>query len=273
MALDVLIKELDLTGHMLAMVIGMPRLTVIMMVAPFMGGSIVTGQLRMTIAFACYLLAHPLVYAQLPQSSDIPLYVAATYTALIVKETLIGLLLGFSAGIVFWAFQSAGFFIDNQRGASMAEEADPLSGEQTSPLGSLLFQGITFLFYSSGMFTAFLGVVYASYMVWPPSHLLPVSLFTDIRLPIFFAEQTNRLMLVMLLLAGPITVACLLTDVSLGLINRFASQLNVYVLAMPIKSGVAALLLVFYFEMLMRDALPLMRVFHEAFARLQVLLP
>lgn len=273
MVLDTLINELDLTGHMLAMVIGMPRLTVIMMVAPFMGGSIVTGQLRMTIAFACYLLAHPLIYSQLPQDSGIPLYMAATYAAIIVKETLIGLLLGFSAGSIFWAFQSAGFFIDNQRGASMAEGTDPLSGEQTSPLGSLLFQGITFLLYASGMFMAFLGVVYASYVVWPPVQLLPVSLFTDIRLPLFFAEQVSHLMLLMLLLAGPITVACLLTDISLGLINRFASQLNVYVLAMPIKSGVAAFLLVFYFEMLMRDALPLMRGFHEAFARLQVLLP
>lgn len=273
MIIDALVNELDLTGHLLAMVIGMPRLTVLMMVAPFMGGSVVTGQLRMTVAFACYLLAHPLVYAQLPQASGIPLYVVAMYGALIVKETLIGLLLGFSAGIIFWAFQAAGFFIDNQRGASMAEEADPLSGEQTSPLGSLLFQGITFLFYAGGMFMAFLNIVYASYIAWPPAQLLPVSLFTDIRLPLFFAEQVGRLMLLMLLLAGPITVACLLADVSLGLINRFASQLNVYVLAMPIKSGVAALLLVFYFEMLMRDALPLMRSFHQTFVRLQMLLP
>ena len=57
----------------------------------------------------------------------------------------------------------------------------------------------------------------------------------------------------MLLLSGPVVVACLLTDVSLGLINRFASQLNVYVLAMPIKSGVAIFLMLVYFSMLMAD--------------------
>ena len=62
------------------------------------------------------------------------------------------------------------------------------------------------------------------------------------------------LLLMMLLLSGPIVVACLLTDVSLGLINRFASQLNVYVLAMPIKSALASFLLIFYFAVLMTDA-------------------
>ena len=72
--------------------------------------------------------------------------------------------------------------------------------------------------------------------------------------PLYFAEKVGWLMGHMLLLAGPISVACLLTDISLGLVNRFASQLNVYVLAMPIKSGLAAFLLCFYFGLLLSRA-------------------
>jgi type III secretion protein T len=74
-----------------------------------------------------------------------------------------------------------------------------------------------------------------------------------------FAEQAGWLMLYMLLLAGPIVVACLLIDFSLGLVNRFASQLNVYVLAMPIKSGVASFILLVYFGMLGANAPVLFR--------------
>ena len=59
------------------------------------------------------------------------------------------------------------------------------------------------------------------------------------------------LFLHMLLLAGPISAACLLTDVSLGLMNRFASQLNVYVLSMPIKCGLASFLLCVYLGLLL----------------------
>lgn len=41
-------------------------------------------------------------------------------------------------------------------------------------------------------------------------------MFKDINLPLFFAGRVSWLLLMMLLLSGPIVVACLLTDVSLG---------------------------------------------------------
>ncbi|MBO4316786.1 MAG: flagellar biosynthetic protein FliR, partial [Mailhella sp.] len=75
------------------------------------------------------------------------------------------------------------------------------------------------------------------------------------------------------LLSGPVVVACLLTDISLGLINRFASQLNVYVLAMPIKSGVASLLLIFYFGMLMTGAVRMFDSFGGDLNYLKALMP
>ena len=70
-----------------------------------------------------------------------------------------------------------------------------------------------------------------------------------------------------------LVVACLLTDISLGLINRFASQLNVYVLAMPIKSGVAAFLMLFYFMMLLSNATGLFDGVKADFEQLRRLLP
>ena len=77
----------------------------------------------------------------------------------------------------------------------------------------------------------------------------------------------------MMLLSGPIIVACLLTDISLGLINRFASQLNVYVLAMPVKSGLASFLLIFYFGMLMNGTLRMFDSFGADLHHLQLLMP
>jgi type III secretion protein T len=50
----------------------------------------------------------------------------------------------------------------------------------------------------------------------------------------------------MMLLSAPVVLACLFTDMTLGIINRFASQLNVYILAMGIKSGLAAFLMLLY---------------------------
>ena len=55
--------------------------------------------------------------------------------------------------------------------------------------------------------------------------------------------------------------------------NRFASQLNVYVLAMPVKSAVASLLLLLYFGALVAHAPGLYADFAGGLATLQGLLP
>lgn len=251
-----LFQALDLYRHLTAILLGMPRLFTLVLVAPFFGASVVTGQIRLILVLALYLPLHPVIMSGLAEettlSAALSLETGGRLALLLCKETLLGLMLGLLAGIAFWTVQSAGFFIDNQRGASMAEGADILSGDQSSPLGQLLFQSLTYLFYTSGAFLAFIGVIYASYELWPVARPLPAD-FT-MALPLYFAGKVGWLMGHMLLLAGPISVACLLTDISLGLVNRFASQLNVYVLAMPVKSGLAAFLLCFYFGLLLSRA-------------------
>lgn len=224
---------------------------------------------------ALYLPLHPVIVSHLTDeitlSAALSLAVGGKLALLLLKEAVLGLMIGFLAGIVFWTVQSAGFFMDNQRGASMAEGTDILSGDQSSPLGQLLFQSLVYIFYTSGAFLAFVGLVYASYGIWPVTQLLPLDVPQGA--PLYFAEKVGWLMGHMLLLAGPIAAACLLTDVALGLINRFASQLNVYVLAMPIKCGIAAFLLCFYFGLLLSHAPELFDFTRESILKLNNLLP
>ncbi len=55
-------------------------------------------------------------------------------------------------------------------------------------------------------------------------------------------------------LAAPLLIAMFLAEFGLALISRFAPSLNVFVLAMPIKSAVASLLLVIYIKLMMDHA-------------------
>ena len=111
-----LFNELHLFEQLLALLVGMPRLFMLVQVAPFMGGNILTGQLRTTVVFACYLILHPAIVASLPETQGLSPSTFALYGAILVKETLIGMLLGYLSGMLFWTIQCAGFFIDNQRG-------------------------------------------------------------------------------------------------------------------------------------------------------------
>ncbi|GAB1409656.1 type III secretion system export apparatus subunit SctT [Desulfovibrionales bacterium] len=275
MNVELFFHHLRIGDNLLAILVGLPRLFLIIQTVPFMGGSIITGQIRVAIAFAVYLFLHPVVLSTLSAPETLTLPVAGYYILLVLKESFLGFVIGLLAGMLFWAIQSAGFFIDNQRGASMASSADPLSGQETSPLGSLFFQCTVFIFFTGGGFLAFLGMVYASYEVWPVHALLPSGVFAQgLDIPLFFAGRVAWLMATMVLLSAPIVAACLLTDMSLGLINRFAAQLNVYILGMPIKSGLAMFLLFLsfglfliqmtgLFDTLMSDVRFLEHLFHE----------
>ncbi|NLY41476.1 MAG: type III secretion system export apparatus subunit SctT [Desulfovibrionales bacterium] len=246
------LHNLNAADTIFAILLGLPRLLLIVQTVPFMAGSIVTGQIRIAVTFAIYLFLHPMLVTTLSAPESLSLSAAGYYGVILLKETLLGFLIGFVTGMLFWAVQSAGFFIDNQRGASMASGADPLSGQETSPLGSFIFQCAVFIFFTGGGFVAFLGLVYASYEIWPVHSLLPAGIFAQgMDIPIFFAGRVAWLMATMVLLSAPFVAACLLTDMALGLINRFAAQLNVYILGMPIKSGLAMYLVFLSFGILL----------------------
>lgn len=233
--------------HVLAAVtLGLPRIMALFTVVPFLGGGIVTGSLRMAIAVPLAAFLWPLLptFSQLSagRTPDETLFLIL---AIMAKEIFIGLALGWLVGIMFWAVESAGFFIDNQRGGSSAQMTDPWSIDQTSPTGSLLFQTMVFLFYSGGGFLAFLSMLFATYQLWPVGELLPWP--TSSQFPLLFAGEFGRLFLYVVLLSAPIVIVCFLSDFCLGIINRFAQQLNVFVLSMGVKSGITALLLLLYF--------------------------
>ncbi|MDR2302063.1 MAG: type III secretion system export apparatus subunit SctT [Deltaproteobacteria bacterium] len=228
----------------LLLLLGLPRLTGALSVNPIFSGQIFSGQTKFAICTAIFMIPAPALALELPSIMAFQLG-WPYYMAIMIKETVVGLAIGWVSGMVFWAVQSAGFLMDNQRGSSMATTQDPLSGEETSPLGSMLFQGVAVAFFLGGGFVAYLRLIWASYAIWPLTAFVPA--FGYGAGPLFFVSLVDWLMLQTLLLAGPVVAACLLTDVSLGLVNRFASQLNVYVLSMPIKSGLAMFILVSYY--------------------------
>lgn len=254
------LKAIGIERLIFAITLGVPRLFALFTVTPFLGGGIVTGPLRMTIVLPLMLF----IYPTLPDSAALTAHLNSTETVLLVmalmlKEVFIGFALGFLASILFWTVQSAGFLMDNQRGASQSQTNDPLSQESTSPLGSFLFQVLVYMFFSSAAFTGFLSMCFSSYLLWPVGQLIPWP--SGIKLPLLFIDQVAWLALYMLLLSAPVVIACFLSDFCLGLINRFAQQLNVFILSMGVKSGATAFLIFVYLY-------PLCHIFMEMMAKL-----
>jgi len=159
----------------------------------------------------------------------------ALWPLLVVKELFIGVCFGFLFSSVFWAVSAAGSLIDTKVGTNFAAIADPIQGHETTLTGDLLGQLAAWLFMASGAFTLFLNLLMTSYTLWPvPQMLPPLSAITEQRA---IAEFSSLLTLAVMLAAPALVVASLL-DLTLGLVNRYAPQLNVFSLTLSIKAWV-----------------------------------
>lgn len=158
---------------------------------------------------------------------------------LVMQEFVIGLVMGFCATIPFWAIDMASTVIDTVRGTSMASVLNPMLEEQSSVFGVLFTQVLAVLFLIGGGFNAMLTALYASYQSMPMLggwHL-------SASFPGFIAHQWQMMMELCIGFALPALVVMVLIDAALGLVNRSAQQLNVFFVAMPIKSALALFVL------------------------------
>lgn len=222
------------------MALTVPRLVGAMTALSFLGANVLGGAMvRNGIAVSLAMLVYPITSQQIAEA-QLTLLPFALASA---KEFLLGMLIGAVPMILFWSVQAIGNFVDNQRGATAASSMDPLLGDQASPLGQFLTQTLVAIFFCTGLFGIFLTGVYLSYGVWPVTSFWP-SINEDV--VDFFVAQFVQISVFALLIAGPVVVAMFLAEIGLGFISRFAPQLNVFFLAMPVKSGVASLMLIFY---------------------------
>jgi type III secretion protein T len=164
----------------------------------------------------------------------------AEWATILVKEVFVGLIIGFFFGSVLWALEAAGQIIDTKVGATLAQVVDPLSGHQTSLNGAFLGRLASVVFVSMGGLSILLRVIMESYAIWPVAAPMPV---LDGRSLVLFEGEFGRLMVLATLFAAPALTVLFLIDAALGLMNRFAQQLNVFTLSLSIKAFAATFVL------------------------------
>ncbi|GAB3067256.1 flagellar biosynthetic protein FliR [Virgibacillus ainsalahensis] len=165
------------------------------------------------------------------------------YIFLIVKEVLVGLLIGLIAFIIISAVQVAGGFIDFQMGFAIANVMDPQTGAQ-SPLTGQYFYifALLFLLSVNGHHLLIDGIV-NSYNYIPISRFIP---FESESIADFIIDAFGNMFLIAFQISIPIVGCLFLVDVALGIIARTVPQLNVFVVGLPLKILVSfAAILVF----------------------------
>ncbi len=217
----------------------LPRMLAMFSVLPMLGRQALPGLLRTGVASAFAMFVVPSLVTDAIDFS----HGGGIGLILITKEAVIGFVLGFLIALPLWALDIVGAYIDSQRGASIAATINPLTGHDTSPLGELFSQaGMVTLLISGGLLLI-LELVYSSYVLWPVFQMLPP--LSD-QMPMVILGQMDRLMRLAVMFSAPVIFAMFLSELGLGIVSRFVPQLQVFFLAMPIKSAIAMFVLAVY---------------------------
>lgn len=216
------------SNALLTFALVMGRIMPLILFAPFIGGSLVPAQVKMGVGMVLSALVYPFVaQTALPAS-------AVAFTLLLVKEIFVGYVLAYTASFAFEAARSAGTLVDTMAGANMATVFVPQIQQQASLFADLKFQITILLFLALGGHHLVIQALAESFATiplkgWPG--------FAHGLWPLFerVLRVSGDLFVVAVALAAPASIAAFMTDLSLGLINRVAPQIQVFFISMAVK--------------------------------------
>jgi flagellar biosynthesis protein FliR len=206
------------------------RMIMAIALAPFLGGRSVAGKVKVALAVVISLLLFPSVTPQNVGEMNTLLVMC-----LLVKEAMIGAILGFLTQIVFFSVQMAGAMVDYGRGMSQATFFAPQLETNVSLLGQLQFQAALVLFLVLNGHLVFLRALATSFRDLPVTAFPRFSGGTVAGME-QMARYTGNSLLIAIQLSAPVLLTLFLVDISFGMLGKAAAGFHVHSESQPVKS-------------------------------------
>lgn len=161
-----------------------------------------------------------------------------SYTILLVKEMLVGIILGFIVKIFFQIYPFVGSLLSMQGGVSMSVVMDPSSGMQSTQIGRIYNLGLAAVFVSTGGYHWFIHTLVESFTLIPiGNEVFGPHLVTRM------VDTIGAYLELGLKLSMPIIGVILVVDFAMGILARTVPQMNMFVIGIPIKMLILFILL------------------------------
>lgn len=254
------VDGLNLFGMLAAVLWHVLRVGAALQVLPMIGGRGMPVRARMILALALSAAMSTLLPEPPPAAVD-----AATVLN-VLREFAVGIAIGLILRLAFEAGQLAGELISQGMGLSFATMADPLSGASSNVLSQWFFLVFGLLFFTLDGHLALVNLLADSYRALPiGASLGDINVFLA-KVPAFFGTCLR----VGLLLALPVMMALLASNLAFGVLSRAAAALNPIAIGLPVSLLVGLVLL----ALLARELQgPVQRLLEDAFLAARALTP
>ncbi|MCU1367492.1 MAG: fliR [Ilumatobacteraceae bacterium] len=184
----------------------------------------IPGLGRTAIALAIGIfIAQPVTHASM---SSADLVVAA------VTNLVIGGVLGWFVGLLTFMFQVAGSVVDVTSGVSLGSVFDPDTGNTPGPFAKFYTLSAQTLIIAGGGLTVIIQVAWVSTKAIPlDGHLASLKILGSAA-----TSQVDQMFHRGVELALPVAAVLFVAELAFGLLSRLAPQINMFLIALPIKT-------------------------------------
>ena len=228
------------------------RITAFMATAPVFSSRGIPNHFKLGLSFFVSLVIFPTLYI-----GNMEVIFNINFFILILIETMVGLILGWLAQMIFSAIQIAGAFIDMQIGFAIANVIDPQTGIQSPLMGNFKYTFAILLFLTVNGHHLFLdGLINSYQFISIDSNWL--GKLSETSTTVFIMSVFSKMFLIAFKIAAPIVGSLFIADIALGIVARTVPQLNVFVIGLPLK-------ILLHFAILLMITPTLFYMFNEVF--------
>ena len=229
------------------------RISALLIVAPIFGHRLYLARAKIGMAFMISLVVFPLV---VDQGLQVPEGVFP-YAFMMVREALMGMVLGFTVLLLFIGIQFAGQLAGLQMGFGIVNVIDPQSHGQVSIIAQFLnILAVLIVLSIDGHHLILQGLI-SSFDAVPLGGV-------EFKAPI--AEKiislSSQVFGIAIKISAPILISLLSISVALGVLARTVPQMNVFIVGFPVQLAVGMSVLVAslpLFQLMLSKAMQLLQ--------------
>jgi flagellar biosynthesis protein FliR len=154
------------------------------------------------------------------------------------EQAVIGGVMGFALQFATSAISMLGFLASSQIGFSMAQMNDPVNGQQSDVISSLLALVAIFVFFAIDGHLVLMTILGQSFRAWPVGEGLGSIVLQTVALNVGWVFAAA------MLLAIPIVFSTMVVQIGFGFLNRVAPSLNLFSLGFSLVTVFGLMMLV-----------------------------
>ncbi|MCD6460159.1 flagellar biosynthetic protein FliR [bacterium] len=245
----------QLKDNIIVFVLFFFRIFAMMYLSPFFGNRSIPETVRMGIALIFTILIFQVVPHPVGISEGIGVF---SLTFLIMKEVLLGLVIGYAGKVVLTIMRYSGDTIGRLMGLREGSMFDPMFQEKISQMAQ--FQFILFML----IFLSLDGHYFLIKLIVKSFEIVPLgAACVNGQLIKKFVSMISKIFELGIKYSAPIMAFLLITTVAFGILGKAIPEMNLMILMLPIKIAIGLLGLVVVFPFLIGFIYYIIQIFYK----------